>query len=431
MGTDINNGIATTHLNTQRGQKPYLSIERLRKYLYKVTFDRLTEDESNESPISGACSAFVRDGKLYRNLDFKYDNAASFIIRTRDFEGMSFMTGLNDGDINDSMVAQLPYRIVDGRNNYGIMVSTHVLFNDWQWTGSGDKSISLTRLPYLVLSKVKSMATISDDLEGVLDNLYASEGLLTSGYLLQILVTDGTSTYALLPPGAEGQGYVLQDITSNPKMTNFRWVGRESVARTESDIQARPTGVERWNMMPCNLSDLRFTAAYEQDSRLSEFIGLRHTTKDSTDEELEAIYDDARTEYLNRERDGKTWHTMHSVVYGEGMESLFIQEDWTDDIIALSDISNAVNELVDIMETEELVVSLEQSTSVRKMIYDKCLAHPQIAKNIVVLGSDGLYYVVNGYGMVSDVLHLHTIMQIDGTMQDVLLRIASNGSISV
>ena len=65
--------------------------------------------------------------------------------------------------------------------------------------------------------------------------------------------------------------------------------------------------------------------------RLSEFIGLRDTTKDSTDEELAAIYTDARELYLDRERDGKTWHTMHSVVYdSHGIESLCIQENWND-----------------------------------------------------------------------------------------------------
>lgn len=177
------------------------------------------------------------------------------------------------------------------------------------------------------------MATIAQDLNGILNNLYAPDGLKALDYLLQILVTDGTTTYAIMPPVSEGQPYILQDITSNPKLTNFRWVASEQVERTE--LQRRPTGVERWNMMPCSLQDLRFTKAYESQDRLSEFIGLRGTTKDSTDAELFAIYEVARDLYLTRERDGKTWHTMESAVYGDRMESLSIQENWNDDCIGV------------------------------------------------------------------------------------------------
>lgn len=319
-------GPATTH--------PYLSLVRRRPYLYEVTFDRLPEDDGGDTPVIGGCSAYVRDGKLYRNYDWNYDNAASFIVRTRDFEGMSMITGLDDGAMDDSKISQLPYRMVDGDNNNGIMLSTHILFNDWQWSGVGEKSIPLTRLPFLVLSQVKSMETIADDLADVLGNLATTPGLDSLGYLLQCLITDGTTTYALIPPLADGQAYMLVDATANPKMSNFRWVARETVSRTDADIQLRPTGIERWNAMPRPLEMLRFTRCYEDPARLSEFIGLDDTTKDSSDVELLPIYQRARAAYLSRERDGKIWHTMHSVVYGpRGVVALWIQEDWDDCII--------------------------------------------------------------------------------------------------
>lgn len=310
---------------------PYTSLERIKEYLYKVTFDRLPEDNGGESPVIAGCSSYVAGGKLYTNLDWDYDDTASFIVKTRDFEGQSFIKGLDDGAMDDALIAQLPYRVHRGVNNYGIKVASHILFNDWDWTGCGERSINLTRLPFLVLTRVRSMATISQDLSGILGNLYAPDGLKALDYLLQILVTDGTTTYALMPPTSEGQGYVLQNITANPKLANFRWVASEQVERAE--LQRRPTGVERWNMMPCPLADLRFTKAYEQPTRLSEFIGLRGTTKDSADAQLEAIYTDARAEYLQRERDGKTWQTMESAVYGDRLEALYIQEDWSKNFI--------------------------------------------------------------------------------------------------
>lgn len=311
---------------------PYISLERLRPYLYRITFDSLPEDNVNDGIVSGGCSAYVQNGKLYRNLDFRYDNAASFIVRCKDFEGMSFVTGLDDGNVTDELASQLPYCVVDGCNNNGIMVSTHILFNDWEWQGSGTREVPLTRLPFMVLSKVKSMSTIATDLEGVLGNLTTTEALDRSEYLIQVLVTDGTTTCVLMPPTSDGKSYVIQDITSNPKLTNFRWVEDEDVERI--DLQMRPTGVERWNMMPCPLSELQFTKAYQSPTRISEFIGLRETTKYSTDEQLLSIYEDARLAYLTRTRDGVTWQTMHSVVYGDNkMESLYIQENWDDNCI--------------------------------------------------------------------------------------------------
>lgn len=338
--------------------QPYLSIERLRAYLYKVTFDSLPEDTGYDNTVFGGCSAYVADGKLYRNLDFKYDNAATFQLRCKDFEGTSFITGLDDGRLRNDLIAQLPYCVVDGRNNNGIMVSAHVLFNDWEWSGCGNRSIQLTRLPFLILSKVKSMATISDDLSDVLSNLSSTPALDTAGYLLQCLVTDGTTTYAVVPPDEDGASYVLVDATSNPKMSNFRYVNRSEVSRYDMDIQVRPTGIERFNMMPCELEDLRFTDAYETPDRLSEFIGIRGTTKVSTDEELEEIYDDAHTLYLDRQRDGKTWHTMHSVVYGVRMEHLYVQENWNDDCI---DCQGSPDELVhEVEELAQRVTDLEE-----------------------------------------------------------------------
>lgn len=324
---------------------PYLSLERLRPYLYRVTFDSLPEDDGGDSPVTGGCSSYVANGKLYTNLDWDYDNTASFIVRTKDFEGQSMVGGLDDGSLNYELIAQLPYRVHRGINNHGIKVAAHILYNDWGWSGCGDKSISLTRLPFLVLSRVKSMATIASDLNGVLDNLHCPEGLVAMGYLLQLIVTDGTATYVLMPPTSEGQPYVLQDITACPKLANFRWVASDQVER--GDLQTRPTGVERWNMMPCPLEDLRFTKAYEAPTRLSEFIGLRGTTKDSTDAQLEAIYDDARVEYLRRQRDGMTWQTMESAIYGDKLESLYIQENWDDNCIASSGGGDVTKDYVD------------------------------------------------------------------------------------
>ncbi len=420
----------------------FLSLERLRNYLYRITFDRLPEDNGNNAVSFGGCSAFVSDGRLFRNLDFKYDEAASFIVRTRDYEGMAFITGLNDGELFDELIEQLPYRVVDGRNNAGIMVSTHILYNDWDWYGTGSRTVPITRLPFYALTRIKSMATIEQDMAGILDNLsYVPE---MGEYLLQVLVTDGTTTYAILPPTTAGEPFVLQNITANPKLTNFRWVSSPTV--TKAELQNRPTGVERFNLMPCALQDLQFTKAYQTPDWLSEFIGINGTTKASPDAELMAIYNKAHALYIDRKRDGQTWQTVHSVVYGTGMESLYIQEDWANDCVKQYDIEaqigdlskldtdhksnivEAINEVADALETEELVVSMLQSNADRKKIYDLCAKHLQLAKNIVFYQPlEQMYYRVNGYNMVNGILKLHVVLGSTQTQ----VQIASNGTISV
>lgn len=310
--------------------KPYTSLKRLGSYIYEVTFDKIPTFASGDVPTPGACSSYVQDGKLYRNFDWGYSELASFHVICKGFEGIAISPDLEDGNLSNSAIGQLPYRLVDGCNDYGIRVSTHVLFNDWDWVGTGNTP--LYKIPYLILSSVKSLDNLDTQLEDILGDLYATESLVGSDYLLQFIVTDGVSTYAILPPKSSSGSYVVYDISENPKLTNFRWVAIPTVIRAE--LQDRPTGVERWNMMPCDLKDLRFTKAYESTDRLSEFIGIDETIKYSTDEELTDIYNEAHAIYLTRERDGQTWQTMHSVVYGEnGLEHLWVQEDWDKDYI--------------------------------------------------------------------------------------------------
>lgn len=93
----------------------------------------------------------------------------------------------------------------------------------------------------------------------------------------------------------------------------------------------------------------------------------------------------------------------------------------------------AINELFDVLETPELEISMIQSNAARKAIYDECILHPSIAKNIVFFNvMDGMYYRVNGYKVVNNILHLHTIMTGEnGTLRSVLVQLGSNGTLSV
>lgn len=372
--------------NIQPGDNyDFLSLERLGDYIYQVTFDSLPEYKPLIPVTTGGCSSFVKDGKLYRNFDWGYDETAEFRVITKGFEGMAMIPGLEDGSLDYDKVAQAAYHVNDGVNRDGIMVSSHVLYNDWSYAGAGDKDKEIILLPYFILTNLHSMDDITTVLADYLANIKINDTLVAKEYLMQFVVTDGTTTYAILPPESATGSYVLQNITSTPKLANFRWVSDTTVDR--ADLQNRPNGVERWNEISdtTTLADLRFTKAYEAPTRLSEFIGEAGTTKDSTDAELEAIYDIAHDKYLTRTRDGELWQTVHAVVYSvNGMEHLFAQENFEKDYIASSqEIETMATEQITV--TDPTVESFEGTSSTQAGVNEEVVNN---LKNAIINYSD-------------------------------------------
>lgn len=276
---------------------------------------------------------------MYRNFDWNYDNTAEFKVVTKNFKGMSYVNGIVDGDIegHDEYLGQMPYRMLDGTNKYGIMVSAHVVYNDWGYTGSGDKNVSIRKIPYIILNNIKSMDDLesNEELQNALSNIYIPERYSDNEMLLQYLVSDGVTTCAIIPPVFSVGDYSIEYCNDySSKMTNFRWYDAEYVSLEDSDMQYRPNGVERFNEIAdgATLEQLRFTQAYETDTRLSEFIGMNGTSKESSDEDLYAIWEAVSALYPDRERDGTFWQTLHSIVYSKGdIEHLWTQENYNID----------------------------------------------------------------------------------------------------
>lgn len=344
-------------------QYDFLSLRRMGDYLFEVTFDDIPEYKPINDVNVGGCSAFVRDGKLYRTYDWFYDNTAEFLVRTKNFEGMSMIMGMEDGSLDFDKVGQSPYHIVDGINKDGVMISTHILFNDFGYQGSGDKDQSILQLPYFVMENVHSIASLETVMADYFANMEIPTALAGMEYLLQFIVTDGTTIKVITPPTTAGGTYSVVDATSNPKLTNFRWVEDATVDRT--NLQTRPTGVARWNSIDdeVELSDLRFTIAYETPTRLDEFIGEDGTTKDSTDEELMVLYNEAHSAYPSRTRNGVFWQTVHAVVYGaNGIEHLYAQENFEKDYISSTDETKVDNATIEFNDNKELQIKDEAIT---------------------------------------------------------------------
>lgn len=313
------------------------SIERLGAYTFRISFDDVPPFVDGDNLVVGACSSFLKNGKLYRNLDLYYDNTASFWVKCKNFEGMALISGMNDGELDYTLLKQLPYRILDGVNTEnGIKVSTHLLFNDFGYMGSGNKNFPLYKLPYVILTELTALTSasaIATALSQYLTNIKIPQTLVTNGYLLQFAVTDGTDMYIIAPPTTSTGDYqVIKATAGIERLTNFRYVAKATLQRNDTDLQLRPTGIERWNLINsgATLQDLKFTNAYTSNAWLSEFIGEGTTTKNSTDGELQVYYEIAHSAYERRTRETKeTWQTVYSVVYGaNGIEELYTQENY-------------------------------------------------------------------------------------------------------
>lgn len=322
---------------------PYKSLRRLASYTYEVTFDTIPEDTDANLFTASGCSSVVSNGRLYSNLDWKYNNNVIFHVKCNGFEGMAFSDRLTEGALDDDLIGQLPYHIRDGRNDAGIMVATHVVYNDLGWTGASSGAlftrIPITKLPYKVLTEVSNMSAFESWCTANLPQFYDGWLGRLETYALQFIVTDGTTTYVITMTGTpQFNQLVCVNATNNPKLTNFYWVNQSTISSRASLSQAHPTGIERWNALRTwgvpDMAGIRFTQSYERTDRLSDFIGESGTTKDSTDAELLEIRDLAYTAYQNRTRNGETWQTVYSVVYSPNkLETLYIQEDFETKVI--------------------------------------------------------------------------------------------------
>lgn len=124
-------------------------------------------------------------------------------------------------------------------------------------------------------------------------------------------------------------------------------------------------------------------------------------------------------------------------VLREVIEQAYTQADKTGDLAELetdhkSDLVSAINEIVDIIETPKMEISMLQSSAERKKIYDLCTLHLHLAKNIEFRNiNDGMIYRVNGYKVTDGILHLHTIMSENGALRNLDVQVGSNGSIAI
>lgn len=371
--------------------KPY-KLTKLSEYLYDIEYfefpfhDEVVslyeEPEVPEVPEPFGCSTFYYDGRMYRNFDFSYNEDKTFIIHLPNgVEGIAYGS-LDDIDI-------MPYRIVDGMvKDKGIGVSVHLVPTErvisptpqtYRPRKYSAEQITYTFLDFLsrhTLEEVIFGVDYGNNLEDL--SFALTHRLIAMGYSYMVnifcvnypldeesvrakstdlvnyetLLSDYSKTHTMNITVTEGgktfsAKYPLNFDTPNLYYKYANFIPNKSSTGDPLTGVEYPMGKERFALMPCNLKELAYTQAYTGNF-LSEFfspkaadrLGVSTPDYESKLTERQA---NALAVYNNRVRDGKTWHTMHSVVYNliDGVfEHLWVQEDFNKDYFGHEIVDN-------------------------------------------------------------------------------------------
>lgn len=379
---------------TYNPKHPYGYFDKITKihdYLYELTYEKdgLRDNRFDYGFASryftqrrdydlGSCSS-VRSGKWYgRNFDWTYDESVEFIIRNKatlkSYPSIGIAGGIPNIKLNefDELYLILPFLTRDAMNSQGVVASMNVVPKDESVVTDafyvGDDHLTIKKeLCALMLVRfiVDNFSSAKKACEWL--NKYAlvyfPVSLHQRDYEIHLMVADSQGTYAI--EFINGLIKII-DISNKPFLTNFHIYGvhfnlsgtvktpktsdKKRNPVTVNNITPHGSGLERYNYLVRHyndisnkedmlrvLNDLKYTRAYSTSERpsnpywFSEFVG-GVLTLESDLSEYSSIVTAAGDLYLNRERDGKTWHTVHSSIYDMDSKTLYLrtQEDDTE-----------------------------------------------------------------------------------------------------
>ena len=370
-------------LLTARGY--YLDKKKVADYLYELWYSDIDYDyaeryfKENEDPVNeGGCSA-VRKGNLFgRNLDWYYDNSSEFLVHIPAIgsrnASIGFAGGFNkltkeyvESNSKDLLFKVVPFRMRDGINDKGLVVSMNVVPTD-KGKNKSVPSVSLEKElcgEMVVRFILDNFATAQEAAEYIRDyvSIYFSIGTHQSRFEYHWMVADATDTYLI---EVIDNSNVISQINNHPYMTNFYLSDvtlnddgtvYTPATQTESEnamdtnnITEYGSGLERYNLINSsyeNIEDetsminlmksLYYTHAYNTSSQpadpywYTEFVGNGLTCASPT-ASFDGIIQYAGNAFIHRERSTPlTWQTTHTAVYNIEDKSLSftVQENET------------------------------------------------------------------------------------------------------
>lgn len=345
-------------------------IEKLADFAYSAHYDTVNYEEakkyfaSNYEATVGACSAFWKDGVLYRNYDWYYSNNAGFLVHTpaandrhavNGFAG--YLKGLtmavvDSGEWHDKYRI-LPYLMTDGVNDAGLSAAVLVCEN---------KDVTPTA-QNTGKKKMNGLFVVRYVLDNHTDALEAAQDI-ANNYDVYMPHTDSVDEELHFIIGDKEKCVILEFVDNETKIitdrnfvTNFKLYNTLSNADGTikyNTVHPYGQGVERYNLIAKSyetspsaelLLSLKYTNAYQGDIEgawRTEFTGINDNLTVLAafvePERYSQILAAARTAFLARTRsEEKTWQTCHSVIFDSNTKKItfFVQEDhhrvWTYD----------------------------------------------------------------------------------------------------
>ena len=362
------------------GQNAYEELTKVKDYLYEAYYKTLDYQYALDYfintkislPQSGCTT--IRKGNYYgRNYDWTYDKNVEFIVKTPHINDryavmgvaasiVGFTQDVVDERKYNELYKIVPFRLVDGINEKGVIINTNVVptdkgINDITVPAIKEEvSICSVMLPRFVLDH---FATAHEAAEYLRDyaSIYAPKTLEAMGYEAHWIIADENETYlieiidkqVIITNMSENGGshlanrpymtnFYLSDITlnDNGKVYTPEYRDGDKNAISYNHITPYGCGLERYNYIVDNydnitskedlrnlLSALKYTNAYRLSTTPAwntEFVGLHDLTVVSNPEEYRPVLENAAEIFATRTRDegtkySGTWQTTHSSIY--------------------------------------------------------------------------------------------------------------------
>lgn len=365
-------------------KKYYKKIKDIKNYLYELAYDELDYDyakryfKEEETPQVGLCSNIRFANWFSRNFDWKYDENASFIVRTSHYNNRfaslcvgGEIAGLTNDTVKNRELDEtisnkyriLPFMVADGINECSVFCSLNLVPTESSMGGVTTGTVPLVEkreelcTTMLVRYILDSFKTASEAVNYIRDfvSLYSPKSLYEENYELHIMVGDKVNTYILECVNEEVK------IVENDIVTNFYLFGvtpnsdgevytpyqqdAEHSAVITNNITPFGKGLERYNNLvkaytrlqnseeECTKETMRdimdsvlYSHSYTNSIEAPRYFWFTDYVGDHTSSVLycnSPVSDYIASDYVqtlidnysNKKRDGVYWQTTHSSVY--------------------------------------------------------------------------------------------------------------------
>lgn len=367
-------------MHTDIVQNAYTSINGLDDYLYNVYYNNMDypgaekffATHPNLSVLGGCATVHSGDltGRVYDNF---YDESVEFVVETSNRVGRyatigvaSSIEGLTKDVVGNGEYSEmyeiLPFMIHEGINEYGVVVTSHLIKADKE-SGTfirpdADTQMTLNSnaIPRYVLDNFR---TAGEAVVNLRDHVLTkvNQGLLQKGYVPAYIICDGNSCYCIQ---LVEEAYA---VTTDTYLTNFYLWGTtpntegepfytpETGDATVNGVTLHGQGLERYNKIAeiystlnnraaifDTLKEIDYEKVYSEDTRFSDWCWLEDVQVNTPVATILANSEVQRLKaaYPSRSRDAEdpnygTWHSKHRGVYNSLLKSLIITIQGDDD----------------------------------------------------------------------------------------------------